>query len=170
MKRLILLVFSVGFAVGSCSYNNEPKVVNVNNDFTITVPAFMKEDDEVKPGAPFQYANRFRNIYATAFFEEKSKVNKPFSEYYALQTKIIKNVLEGASVTDSTAVEVSGVKGIHTEIFGKMQGENIYYSHLLLETNDRYYQVCVWTRNEERKLKYAKDIESLLFSFKLLPK
>lgn len=170
MKRLILFVFSSAFLVSSCSYNNDPKIVNVNNDFTLTIPSFMKEDDEVKPGAPFGYANRFRNIYATAFFEEKSKVKKSFSEYYVEQTTIIKNVLTEASVSDSTAVEVSGLKGIHTEIFGKMQDENIYYSHLLLETDTRYYQVCVWTRNEERKLKYAKDIEALLFSFKLLPK
>jgi hypothetical protein len=165
-----ILALFLGLLFSACSYNNEPKIVNVNNDFTITVPAYMKEDAEVKPGAPFQYANRFRNTYSAAWFEEKSKANKSFEDYYKAQIQIIKNVLKNPAVTDSSSVDVGGVNGIHTEMFGQMQGENIYYSHLLLETETRYYQVCVWTRNEERKLKYDKDIQAMLFSFKLLPK
>jgi hypothetical protein len=39
---------------------------------------------------------------------------------------------------------------------------------LLVEAPDKYYQVCVWTRGEDRKLKYAKDIDALLYSFKFV--
>ena len=170
LNKIGIFALFFGILISSCSYNSKPKTVNVNNDFTITVPSWMKEDKEVKPNAPFQYSNRFRNTYSCAWFEEKNKVNKPFDEYYKEQIQIIKNVLKNPAVTDSITVEVSGSKGVHTELFGQMQGENIYYSHLLLETPTRYYQICVWTRNEERKLKYDKDIQAELFSFKLLTK
>lgn len=167
-SSLAMMSIIIALLLSACTYNEKPEIITVNNDFTMTIPAFMKEDKEVKPGAPFQYANRFRNIYATVFYEEKKEVNKSLTEYYTEQTQIIKNVLLNPAVTDSSTVTVSGATGIRTEIFGKMQGENIYYSHLLLETKTRYYQVCVWTRSEERKLKYDKDIQALLFSFKLL--
>lgn len=134
----------------------------------MAVPSYLKVDDEVKPGAPFGYANRYRNIYATVFSESKDTLKDSFEMYYQKQIQIIKNVLEKPGINDSSFVKVGGAKGIHTELYGKMQGENIYYSHLLLETNTKYYQVCVWTRGEERKLKYGKDIEKILFSFNLV--
>lgn len=152
----------------SCRYKDEIEVVNVNNEFTMAVPNYLKKEDELKQGAPFQYCNRFRNIYAVVFSDEKAKVNKDFSAYYKEQTQIIKNVLEKPGVNDSVYVEVGGATGIRTEIFGRMQGENVYYSHLLIETPQKYYQVCVWTRGEDRKLKYGNAIESLLLSFKLI--
>lgn len=135
----------------------------------MAVPSYLKVDDEVKPGAPFGYANRFRNIYTTVFFEEKAKLtDTSFQQYYDKQIKVLKSALIKPGVNDSTFVKVGGASGIHTELSGVMQTENIYYSHLLLETPTRYYQVCVWTRGEDRKLKYGKDIENILFSFKLL--
>jgi hypothetical protein len=153
----------------SCSYKDTISTVSVDNDFSMEVPSYLKVDDEVKPGAPFGYTNRFRNIYSTVFFEEKGKVaDTSFQQYYNRQIKVLKSALIKPGVSDSTFVNVGGASGIHTELSGVMQTENIYYSHLLLETPNRYYQVCVWTRGEDRKLKYGKDIENILFSFKLL--
>lgn len=154
----------------SCSYKEEIKVQNINNEFTMAVPSYLKEDKTLKPGAPFQYCNRFRNIYAVVFSEDKSTVKQDFQTYYNTQVKIIKAVLKNPGVSDSTAIEIGGAKGVKTEIFGNMQDENIYYSHMLLETEEKYYQVCVWTRGEERKLKYGPAIEALLYSFNLINK
>jgi hypothetical protein len=142
--------------------------VVIDNQFSMLVPSFMKEDKEVRPGSPFQYANRYRNLYSTVFFDKKDAVKQPIEQFYPSQIQIIKNVLEKPLVTDSAGITIDGQHAIHTEVFGKMQGEYIYYSHLLIETPDKYYQVCVWTRGEDRKLKYANDIDALLYSFKLI--
>jgi hypothetical protein len=58
----------------SCSYKDTISTVSVDNDFSMEVPSYLKVDDEVKPGAPFGYTNRFRNIYSTVFFEEKERL------------------------------------------------------------------------------------------------
>jgi hypothetical protein len=131
----------------------------------MTVPDYLSKTDELRPGAEFQYRNRFRNLYAVVFSEKK---DKDFATFYAEQTGIIKKALEKPMVNDSIIVEIPGARGVHTEIAGKMQGEMIYYSILTLEAKDKYYQSCIWTRSEDRKLKYGKDIERILLSFKLV--
>ena len=159
----LLTVLLVG-----CKYKDSWETKVINKEFSMAVPSYLKVDNEVKPDAPFGYANRFRNIYTTVFSETKDTIKDSFALYYQKQIQIIKRVLEKPGISDSSYIKIGGATGVHTEIYGKMQGENIYYSHLLLETNAKYYQVCVWTRGEERKLKYGKDIEQILFSFKLL--
>lgn len=168
MRYLSVALLSVLLFAQGCSYNQQPKTIVVDNQFSMVVPSFMKEDKEVRPGSPFQYANRYRNLYSTVFFDKKEAVGQTIEQFYPSQIQIIKNVLDKPLVTDSVGVTIDGQHAIQTEVFGKMQGEYIYYSHLLIETPDKYYQVCVWTRGEDRKLKYAKDIEALLYSFKLV--
>jgi hypothetical protein len=46
------------------------------------VPSFMKEDKEVRPGSPFQYANRYRNLYSTVFFDKKEAVGQTIEQFY----------------------------------------------------------------------------------------
>lgn len=131
----------------------------------MTVPDYLSKAENLKPGADFEYSNRFRNMYVVVFSDKK---DKDYPTFYNEQATLIKNSLEKPTVNDSVAIEIPGAKGIHTEIAGKMQGEMIYYSILTLETKDKYYQSCIWTRGEDRKLKYGKDIERILLSFKLI--
>ena len=131
----------------------------------MTVPDYLSKAENLKPGADFQYSNRYRNMYVVVFSDKK---DKDFQTYYAEQINVIKKVLDKPMVNDSLPVEIAGAKGIHTEIAGKMQGEMVYYSVLTLETKDKFYQDCIWTRGEDRKLKYGKDIERILLSFKLI--
>ena len=161
---LVLLALS-GLVLFSCKYSYKDEIVNVNNQFTMTVPDYLSKAENLKPGADFQYSNRYRNMYVVVFSDKK---DKDFQTYYAEQINVIKKVLDKPMVNDSLPVEIAGAKGIHTEIAGKMQGEMVYYSVLTLETKDKFYQDCIWTRGEDRKLKYGKDIERILLSFKLI--
>ena len=131
----------------------------------MTVPDYLSKCDDLRPGAEFQYCNRYRNTYVIVFSDKK---DKDFQTYYNEQLNVIKKVLDKPMLNDSLAITLPGAKGVHTELAGKMQGEMIYYSILTLETKDKYYQDCIWTRGEDRKLKYGKDLEKILLSFTLL--
>ena len=71
MNKFLGFLFLL-LAFSACKYNDTIDTVVVDNEFSMEVPSYLKVDDEVKPGAPFGYANRFRNIYTTVFFEDKS--------------------------------------------------------------------------------------------------
>ena len=161
---LVLIALSA-LILNSCKYSYKEEVINVNNQFTMTVPDYLSKCDDLRPGSEFQYCNRYRNTYVVVFSDKK---DKDFQKFYSDQINIIKKVLDKPMVNDSMAITIPGAKGIHTELAGKMQGEMIYYSVLTLETKDKYYQDCIWTRGEDRKLKYGKDLEKILMSFKLI--
>jgi hypothetical protein len=167
MKKYIPLILTAlsGFILFSCKYSYKDQVINAKNEFTMTVPDYLSPADNLKPGADFQYSNRYRNMYVVIFSDKK---DKDFQSYYNEQIAVIKKALNKPMMNDSLPVEIPGAKGIHTELAGRMQGEMIYYSIQTLETKDKYYQECIWTRGEDRKLKYGKDIERMLLSFKLI--
>jgi hypothetical protein len=160
---LILIALS-GLILSSCKYSYKDETISVKNEFMMTVPDYLSPADNLKPGADFQYSNRFRNMYVVVFSDKK---DKDFQTYYNEQTAILKKSLDKPMVTDSLPVQIPGARGVHTELAGRMQGEMIYYSIQTFETAGKFYQECIWTRSEDRKLKYGKDIERILASFKL---
>jgi len=165
-RYLLLTTIALsGLILNSCKYKYKDELVTVGNQFSMTVPDYLSKDETLKPGAEFQYCNRFRNTYVVVFSTPK---DRPFEKFYTEQLSIIKKAVDKPLVTDSDVVTLGGAKGVHTEIAGSMSGEMIYYSTLTLETGDKYYQNCIWTRGEDRKLKYGKDLQKILFSFKLL--
>ncbi|MCS6819287.1 MAG: hypothetical protein NZ522_04995, partial [Chitinophagales bacterium] len=93
----------------------------------------------------------------------------PFPDYVSRNIQILRNVLTNPIVTDSVSTELGGLPGVRTEIFGNMGEEKIYYTHYSLQGKNGFcYQVCVWTRGEERKLRYRQDMERMLASFRML--
>jgi hypothetical protein len=166
MNKYLYLTFIAlsGLILFSCKYSYKDVTVNAKNEFTMTVPDYLSPAEDLKPGADFQYSNRYRNTYVVVFSDKK---DKDFQSYYNKQISIIKKSLGKPMVNDSLPVQIPGAKGIHTEIAGTMQGEMIYYSIQTLEAKDKYYQECIWTRGEDRKLKYGKDLLRILQSFKL---
>lgn len=163
-SRLTIIAFA-SLILYSCKYAYKDELITVNNQFTMSVPDYLSKADNLKPGADFQYSNRFRNMYVVVFSNKK---DKDFQAFYNEQIDVIKKVLDKPTVNDSLPVSIPGAAGVHTEIAGKMQGEMIYYSMQTFETKDKFYQECIWTRSEDRKLKYGKDIQRILSSFKLL--
>lgn len=166
MKYLISVLL-VLFLLMGCKGDYKPETIIVNNDFSLTIMNYLKKTDELKPGAPFQYCNRFRNLYVVAFSYPKKN---SFDTTYLDAIAVLKGVLKNPKINEKKTVALSGMKAVQTEIFGEMQKENIYYSHELIEGKDNYYEVCAWTRGEERKLHYNEAIDNILNSFKLIAK
>jgi len=164
--RSALLLALLCCGIFSCHYSNEYQTVNADNKFTISVPGWMKKTDDLKPGAPFQYSNRFRNFYAIGTADDKVKFNKPTAAVINENLDILRKAMANPVLTDSTGVEIGGLKGIRAEIYGKMNGENIYFSEVVLEGSTQIYHLSIWTRSEDRKLRFKEDINRILSSFK----
>ena len=151
--------------LSSCKYPATYKVVNCNK-FSVSVPSWLKEEKGLKPGAEFQYANRYRNIYAIASADNKDSLNESLAEVVSGNLGILRKAMIKPVVSDSTDVTIGSLHGVRAEIFGKMGAENIYFSEVVLEGKTNYYHLSVWTRGEDRKLKFKEDINRILNSFK----
>lgn len=160
--RSILLVITCAI-MSSCHYSSEYQLVNANNKFSIAVPGWMKQVNNLKPGADFQYANRYRNFYAIGEVEPN---NESISRQMNDNLNILRTSLKNPVVTDSVDTEVGGLKGVRVEIYGKMSNENIYFTEMLIEGKSNLYHLSVWTRGEDRKLRFKDDINHILSSFK----
>jgi hypothetical protein len=167
LKGVIIAITVVAVSLlSSCHYSEEHKVIDAQGKFTIEVPSWTKEDLKLKPGAQFQYANRFRNFYAIGEVIAKDTTPAGIDSLMRFNLNVLRKSLNKPIVSDSNAVIINGLNGARVEIFGKMTSETIYFSEVLLEGKSNFYHLSVWTRGEDRKLKFKAEIERILNSFK----
>ena len=162
------MVFASAGMFSSCKYPTEYQTVNAGK-FSISVPPWTKKQEDLAPNASFQYANRFRNFYAIGMVLDKDTVKAGFDGLLGNNVNMLKHSLGKPVVTDSVEVNIGGLKGTRVEIYGKMNDDQVYFSELLLEGKSRYYHLSVWTRGQDRKLKFKDDIDKILNSFKENP-
>jgi hypothetical protein len=160
----LFLAFLIA-GLGSCKYGNEYHPV-ITANFSISVPDWLKKQDNLKPGAEFQYANRFRNFYAIGETLGADQSKDSLQAIMQQNLAILRKSMKGAVVTDSVNTSVNGLDGARVEIYGKMNDENIYFSELLITGKKHLYHLSIWTRAEERKLRFNKDIDAIFASFK----
>lgn len=163
---LVSCVFCLVSLISSCKYKNEYEAINTGNKFIISVPSWMKEEKGLKEGAPFQYANRFRNFYAIAETLPLPDSASSVSSMMNFNLNVLRKAMTNPVVTDSIAVEAGNVTGTRVEIYGKMNNENIYFSEVLYEGKTNIYHLSIWTRSEDRKLHFKEDINKIIASFK----
>ena len=167
IRFLILTALgSVILSLAACKYSNEYQTINAANKFSVGVPSWMKEETSLKPGADFQYANRFRNFYAIGEALNKGDLRRTNGEVMNDYLTAIRKSMTNPTVTDSLEVQSGNLKGTRIEIYGKMSGENIYFSEVLFDGKNHLYHLSIWTRSEDRKLHFKEDINKIIASFK----
>lgn len=159
----MIIVSALLALISSCKYSQEYQIITVENQFSVSVPSWMKKYDDLKPGAPFQYANRYRNFYTVA---DASKLSP--GELMANTTSLLIKSMKNAVVSDSSSVTINGLQAVRAEVFGKMNDENIYFTELVIQGKKSNYHLSIWTRGEDRKLRYKEDINKIASSFKEL--
>lgn len=126
------------------------------------MPAWMSEAKGLKDGADLQYANRFRNMYVIG----ETIGNGDLKQQMQNNITILRKSMPDARVSDSLNVTAGNLNGIRAEVFGKMSGENIYFSEVLFTGAKNTYHLSIWTRSESRKLHFKEDINKIIASFK----
>ncbi|MCW5907930.1 MAG: hypothetical protein KIS94_08740 [Chitinophagales bacterium] len=166
MKFSASLLFFLLLGFSACKYSEKYSTVEVNKQFSLDIPSWLKEDNTLKEGAPFQYANRFRNFYTIA--ESVPCEQSNLQQLSDANIEVVKKVLDNPLVTDSVDVNYNNAKGVRVEILGAMDGEKIYFSEVMLQGGKSCYHLSIWTRSEERKLRFKDDIQKILSSFREL--
>ena len=163
----LALLLSLAFA---CSYPEGFETIEVDGKYSIDVPAFMEEANDLAPDASLQYKNPYRNVYLIVMEQKR----KDFIDLADFQEQATSRILEDPllkepTVEDEKEIDVNGRLGILTSIFGTMdENEIIFYKHLSVDGGDSYYEVVFWLRGEKRRLEYESTIDSVMNSFQIL--
>lgn len=161
--KIKLLAFILSFFLLTCQYNQEYHSVNHNNEFQISIPGWIKKE-KLAEEAVLSYANRYRNFYFVVLTHDK-KI--PLDTINSRAFYRINHVLDSAETTQDTAV-INNLHATHFSINGKMgdEKEKIFYELYVVNGNKRYYEICIWTRGQERHKKYLEDFYTIIHSFK----
>jgi hypothetical protein len=150
----------------SCGYTEDFNEVNHHNEFLISYPDYMKECNDFQ--ADLEYKNAYRNTYSLVKVYDKDGQSLEEFQQKTLGSLKTYGPLSKALVTDSVYRDKDNFKAIDVQLYGTMNGENIYYWHSAFESNGQFFEVVCWTRSMDRKQRYGPDLAQIIASFKPL--
>lgn len=174
-EKAIYLVFTLALLV-SCK--GKVETINVENRYSLDVPADFKQVKDLNEEASFQYQNALKELYVIVIDEPKSQLKKAIDENELQDT--YSNTLEGYSklITDGMDASISikkmpdfvnktinGLKARELSFEGLSSGNRVYWKLAFIEGNNRYYQIMVWTLADNHK-KHEKEMQAIINSFK----
>lgn len=161
MKHLLILLIIA--STWSCqNYTGEFRTV-AKDSFSIALPDWLEETDDLAPHAIYQFKSRYRNTYGIVV---KTPIqDKSFETYQHEAVSVLRNFNEITNllVTDSTLKDDT----YHLELLGDIESEKIFYWHNTYKGQQNYYQLVLWTRSYDRKQKYTPVIEKIISSFEI---
>jgi hypothetical protein len=166
----ILLVFSV-LLVG-CSYDGDQTKVMVNDKYSITVPAYLKQTTELHNTLPVQLQSIDDDVYLVVISENKAalkQLNQPDSlpNYHSrvLEQSFLKKLKNVSIDTVSFIKGESKYNTIITNITGEKDEEGVFYKIGFIECADTIYQIVIWTRKSKKEF-LEDDMLKIIESFK----
>lgn len=138
--------------------------------YSMMLPGFLEETDDLALDASLQYKNPYRNFYVIVIEEDKNSAGMDLDAYHemVIQRITTDTFLKEPTIENIDAKVVNGKNAIIASIFGKMDKEKIFYKHMTVEGESQYYQVVVWLRGEKRRNEYQETVDSVLNSFREL--
>lgn len=179
MKRIYApLFFVLTFLVLSCSSQEGEQTVNIEKRYSLELPAFLSEVDNLHDEASLQYQNMFNEFYVIVIDEPKevfhnaldeNDLNDAYSRDVDGYTEIVLDAvvtsLDDPEQSELIETNVNGMATRLTTIKGIVDDIPIYYAYGIYEGRDTYYQVIAWTLSDKQS-KYEPKMEAILHSLK----
>ena len=181
MKYIYLpLVLLFTLLMVSCADEDGEQTITIDNKYSLTIPAFLSEVDNLNDDASLQYQNVMKGLYVVVIDEPKDELHQVLVDYnltdrYESNLDGYANlILDGLneSLTDPKQTEVieTNVNGLPvklTTMVGTIENIRIFYTYGIYEGKDTYYQVIVWTGSDMQS-KYQSKMEAVLQTLKEL--
>jgi len=152
IKLIIILLFTV--TIFACNnFTGEFRDIQ-KEEYTISLPDWLEETEDLAEHAHFQFKSMYRNTYGIIIKDNK---DKSFKEYQKESINVLRNFKE---ITNLLVIDSSFSNNkISMELLGDIDSEKIFYWHNTYETETQYYQLVLWTRSFDRKQKYEDVIK-----------
>lgn len=158
---------------------SETKTVTVKREaYSVDLPDFLSETNMLNEEASLQYQNLLKQFFVVVLDEPKGDLETALQDsgldylysadlrgYSELVVNNFKEHLKLDSIPDFTETTVNGLKALTLDMTGVVDGEAVYWKMVYLEGKNNYYQLFVWTIDENKE-KYQKDMQAVVDSFK----
>ena len=167
MKKILVLGLSLLLLV-SCNSNTENRTVKIKNKYSLELPDFLSEVQNLNPEASLQYQNPLKEFYVIVLDEPKSDFPNPdvidLEEYKNILKANLEASLENPTFSPIRDTVINGLKTKLFSLSDKTDGIEIYYQFAYIESKTDFYQILTWTL-ENRKDKFSKDMDKIIASF-----
>ena len=177
MKKNILFLILCIILFGSCDhFSNEPKVIPVNNQYSLTLPSYLSENESLHENASLQYSNLFKELYVIVIDEviavfNSALIDNSLTESYSSDidgyTKIILDNL-ALSIEDfsSPSMDKTVINSMNARIAtieGNVEGIDVFYTFAAVEGKNNFYQIYTWT-TARKKENYKNKMQGIVRS------
>jgi len=168
MKKLLASVF-LSLLFVSCNSNTEYKPIKVKNKFSLELPDFLSEAQNLNPEASLQYQNPLKEFYVIVLDEPRSnfpdEAGINLEGYKDMLMENLKANLESPSFSEERDTVINGLKAKLFSLTDKTKGLEISYKFAYIESKNNFYQILTWTL-ANRKDKFSADMDRIIASFK----
>jgi len=163
-------------SLSDSSYNT----ITVDSLYTLDVPKYMKQMNNLHPDASLRYANIYKEAYTVVIHESKEEFISIFKEieeyddeispvenYTIVQKKMFKETIDNLKVQDYGLVQINNYPARQIKISGTVDGLKIIYLIAFVEGADNIYMIMNWTLRD-RFNKFENTFEYINGTFKLI--
>jgi len=161
---LVILVFS-GFVACNFLPSQPQKVEFLDQSFSVIMPASWSLRSDLNGVADLQMGNSFKEAYTIIISENKMNFDDISMEDHSDITRsMIKQGMKNYHESNPEIIDFGGYRALRYRLSGSVNGVNIVYWHVTLETENHYHQMLLWSL----KSKFSKneaDFDSVIQSF-----
>jgi|UPI000404B614 hypothetical protein len=145
------------------------KQVTAPGKFSISIPQYLEETDNLNPHASIQYQHKKKNIYLIVIDNDKSEIESDYSVegHYDLMLQNLHENIKDIDITKKDTLILGNSKALSSTILGQFQNTGIFYKIAAIETPKGWYQLFIWTHKNNLS-RYEKQFEDIIASFKEL--
>jgi len=149
----MMVVFS-GFVACDLLPSKPKKVEFLNQSFSVIMPSSWSLRNDLNDVADLQMGNPFKEAYTIIISENKMDFDDISLEGHSELTRsMIKQGLKNCHESNEEFLDIGGNRAVRYRLTGTMDGLNIVYWHVTLETEDHYHQMLLWSL----KSKFSKN-------------
>ena len=156
--------------------------VEVNGEYRLSLPKYMKKTDNLNEEASLQYQNIFKETYTIVIDEAKNDFVEMFTEleeydegisviknYRNVQRQLFSESMYVDKESSPVALEINGLEAEMVDIDGRVDGidEDISYFLTFVEGKEKVYMIMSWTMTS-RKDTYESTFDGIAKSFQLI--
>lgn len=156
--RKILTLLLIAILTQSCADPNEVQTVSFSNMYSLTIPSFLTQVNNLNDEASLQYQHAFKEFYVITIDEPKDEMHSALTEnnlidlypanlegYTNLALETFKTSMTNHNQGTVTDTVINNMPAKFTSINGTVEGIDAYFVYGTYEGDHNYYQVMTWT-------------------------